>query len=103
MTDVSPEVQAKLRAQAANYLDFYEPLRMSDVMEFAEAAFALGVSTERARQQGLIERSVFLLKQSQPHVCSLLCPSTRYGDEPWVHHNLCEALTSCADELESAP
>ena len=55
-------------------------------------------SAEIERLKAENERLEFLLTQSQPHVCSLLCPSTRRGDEPWVHHNLCHNLCEALTE-----
>jgi hypothetical protein len=49
------------------------------------------------------ERDDFLLNQAQPHVCSMLCPSTRKGDEPWVHHGLCEAITERLRGVDGGP
>lgn len=39
------------------------------------------------------------LREAQPHVCGLLCPSAKKTGEEWTHVALCERLTT----LSAAP
>jgi hypothetical protein len=75
MTDLSPDVQATLRAQAEHAVEIIRtwPEKMLPhlVAEVIDEAYALGVSSERARQQGLrtaLHESVKL----QSHYAELL-------------------------------
>ncbi len=83
MTDLSPDVQAKLRTQAGTECRCYlgTDLRSikCEMCRRLTDAYALGISSERARQQGLIQKW-----RAQPAI----------GMER-------AAVERCADELEA--
>jgi hypothetical protein len=112
MTDVSPEVQAKLRAQADQVRDdlylgncshteraLCDDCATDKVVAYGRRCLALGVSSERARQQGLIqkwrEREMKLCKRADTadHAGNALFARTCAGQA--------ERIAECADELEA--
>lgn len=62
--------------------------------------FKGGVKYIRADER---DRLAELVRQAQPHVCSLLCPSVKARHELWTHTKLClnmqAALTPAAPPL----
>jgi hypothetical protein len=117
MSDLSPDLQAKLRAQAekmCRYCLFDHVTGKSlSQCEHVEAytnltdAFALGQSTERARQQGLRQRLTRLLDASIAEAIEGL----KYAQD-WKRIERLETLAleaaeearyegPCADELEA--
>lgn len=40
------------------------------------------------------------LKIAAPIVCSMRCPSVKYGPEPWTHHEDCIGITAAIREAE---
>jgi hypothetical protein len=116
MTDLSPDIQAKLRAQAealelaisTTHKHFLRDCVVCDcvvcqrvIEDTLRETYALGVSSERARQQGVItawnaladelsreggwDRDVIRLRlcadelrSTQTHVCDDSCPANEY-------------------------
>lgn len=39
--------------------------------------------------KAMYEAVVLIVKESQPHICDLLCQSVKKTGEEWVHHDLC--------------
>ncbi len=72
----------------------YQYEAASEAKTYAKCAEEL-VALQGRREVAM--RLVDLIHQAQPHVCSLLCQSTKREGEKWTHVELCRAMKVASD------
>lgn len=63
--------------------------KIEDDLITAELSRASHLSVENKALRDERDRLAELVRQAQPHVCSLLCPSVKARHELWTHTKLC--------------